>query len=111
VTRALELVAQCGLPAVVSSALDTSVGMAAGVALAAALPELPYACGLGTVALLEGDVVGSSLVPRGGVLPVQRCVADEDLVERWAAPPERARWWRQRVTACHAALSRNTVDP
>jgi len=110
VTRALDVVAQCGLPAVVSSALDTSVGMAAGVALAAALPELPYACGLGTVALLEGDVVGDSLVPSRGVLPVGRRSPDEELVERWAAPPHRERWWRQRLTACHAVLSGNTVD-
>ena len=39
------------------SALETSVGIAAGVALAAALPELPYACGLATVQLLTDDVV------------------------------------------------------
>ena len=90
VARALEVVADCGLPAVVSSALDTSVGMAAGVALAAALPDLPFACGLGTVALLEGDVCADSLVPRGGVLPVGRVVADEALLTRWAATPERA---------------------
>ena len=40
----------------VSSALETSVGIAAGLALAAALPELPYACGLATLQLLDGDV-------------------------------------------------------
>ena len=51
VARALDIVAQAGLPAVVSSALDTSVGIRAGLALAAALPSLPYACGLGTVSL------------------------------------------------------------
>ncbi|MEO7070313.1 MAG: o-succinylbenzoate synthase, partial [Nostocoides sp.] len=67
VRAALALVAECGLPAVVSSALDTSVGIAAGVALAAALPDLRYACGLGTVALLDGDVA-VSLVPERGVL-------------------------------------------
>ena len=57
--------AECGLPAVVSSALDTSVGMAAGAALAGALPELPFACGLGTVALLGGDVIAHPWCPRG----------------------------------------------
>jgi o-succinylbenzoate synthase len=112
VRRALDVVAECGLPAVVSSALDTSVGMAAGVALAAALPELPYACGLGTVALLEGDVTRRPLVPRSGELPVGPVVVvDEKLLERWAAGPERLRWWRDRLTACHALLSGNTVDP
>ncbi len=59
VAAALRVVEACGLPAVVSSALDTSVGIAAGVALAAALPTLDHACGLGTVALLEGDVATS----------------------------------------------------
>lgn len=106
VRRALEVVQECGLPAVVSSALDTSVGMAAGVALAAALPELPHACGLGTVALLEGDVATDPLVPRGGGLPVRRVAADDDLLERWAAPADRQARWRDRVRACWAELQR-----
>ena len=105
VQRALEVVADCGLPAVVSSALDTSVGMAAGVALAAALPELPFACGLGTVALLEGDVCADSLAPRGGVLPVGRVEPDEALLARWAAPADRERWWRERIRAAHNHLA------
>jgi O-succinylbenzoate synthase len=111
VARALEVVAECGLPAVVSSALDTSVGMAAGTALAAALPELPYACGLGTVALLEGDVAAEPLLPRGGVLPVGRVEPDPELLDRWAATPEQVAWWRERVSACHAVLSGDTVEP
>ena len=100
VRRALSIVQECGLPAVVSSALDTSVGMAAGVALAAALPELPHACGLGTVALLEGDTAAPSLLARAGVLPVGRVDADPALLERHAAPPARVQWWRERVAAC-----------
>jgi o-succinylbenzoate synthase len=111
VASALEVVAQCGLPAVVSSALDTSVGMAAGTALAAALPELPYACGLGTVALLAGDVTARPLLPRDGALPVGRVDADPALLERWAAPADRVAWWRERVSACHAVLSGDTVAP
>jgi O-succinylbenzoate synthase len=105
VTRALEVVADCGLPAVVSSALDTSVGMAAGVALAAALPELPFACGLGTVALLEGDVTAAPLVPRAGALPVGRVAVDEDLLAQWAAPDHRVAWWTERVRACWSVLT------
>jgi O-succinylbenzoate synthase len=111
VARALDVVAECGLPAVVSSALDTSVGMAAGTALAAALPELPYACGLGTVALLAGDVAAEPLLPRGGLLPVGRVEPDPDLLDRWGATPERVAWWRRRVSACHAVLSGDTVEP
>ncbi|KQU64696.1 o-succinylbenzoate synthase [Phycicoccus sp. Root101] len=111
VRRALAVVEACGLPAVVSSALDTSVGMSAGVALAAALPDLPYACGLGTVALLDGDVTAPSLLPAGGALPVGRVEADDALLDRWAAPADRIAWWRERVTACHALLGGATVDP
>ena len=59
VRACLRIAEDIGLPVVVSSALETSVGIAAGVALAAALPELPYACGLATVQLLTDDVVSS----------------------------------------------------
>lgn len=76
VRAALRVVEACGLPAVVSSAVETSVGLAAGVALAAALPELPYACGLGTMSLLSGDVVKDSLVPVNGFLEVRRPTVD-----------------------------------
>src|SRR4051812_11661356 len=86
VTSALAVARECGLPTVVSSALDTSVGIAAGVALAAALPELPYACGLSTVELMAGDVCSPSLVPAGGAISLTAVAADEELLERWAAP-------------------------
>ena len=70
VTAALSLAEELGLPVVVSSALETSVGLAAGVRLAAALPDLPFACGLGTGLLLADDVVERSLVPERGLLDV-----------------------------------------
>ncbi|STD03043.1 L-Ala-D/L-Glu epimerase [Dermatophilus congolensis] len=101
VRRALEIAEQVGLPTVVSSALDTSVGIGAGVALAAALPELEFACGLGTVALLAGDVSRSSLVPRGGVLPVGSVEVDSGLVEQFEAPVERLQWWHQRLGSAY----------
>lgn len=98
VRRALDIVAEVGLPAVVSSALDSSVGMRAGVALAAALPELRFACGLGTVELLTGDVAASRLVPEGGVVPSAREVTpDPELLERYAVSAERLAWWRARA--------------
>lgn len=77
VYAALKIAEVVGLPAVVSSALETSIGIAAGVALAAALPELPYACGLGTVSLLKGDVVADSLLPVNGSIQVRRPEVDE----------------------------------
>jgi o-succinylbenzoate synthase len=90
----LRVAEACGLPCVVSSALETSVGLAAGVALAAALPELNYACGLATLSLLDGDVVEESLRPVDGWLPVlssppvptliSGCRADEETTARWS---------------------------
>jgi O-succinylbenzoate synthase len=79
VRRALEIAEAVGIPAVVSSALETSVGIAAGIALAAALPELPFACGLGTVSLLEGDVTNDPLVPKSGYIAVRSVEPADDL--------------------------------
>ncbi len=108
VASALAVVEACGLPAVVSSALDTSVGISAGVALAASLPSLEHACGLGTVALLTGDVAVSPLVPVAGALAVGRVVVDPERLEQLAAPPDRVAWWRERVTACADHLQEAT---
>ena len=87
----LDIAERIAMPVVVSSALETSVGIAAGVALAAALPSLPYACGLATVQLLERDVVDDPLLPVDGGLDVrrpvpapERCEADEATRERWS---------------------------
>ncbi|MEP7160486.1 MAG: o-succinylbenzoate synthase [Dermatophilaceae bacterium] len=101
---ALRIVQDCGLPAVVSSALDTSVGLASGLAVAAALPALPYDCGLGTAALLWGDVVAQPLLPVGGLLPVREVSPDPALVEAFAPPPSRVLWWQERLSRCHALL-------
>ncbi len=106
VRAALAVAERCGLPAVVSSALDTSVGIAAGVALAAALPALPYACGLGTVGLFEQDVASSPLRPSGGGIDVARARrTDPDRLARCAATPERTQWWFDRLSRCHAVLT------
>ncbi|ADX74073.1 o-succinylbenzoic acid synthetase [Pseudarthrobacter phenanthrenivorans Sphe3] len=104
VRRALDIVAQAGLPAVVSSALDTSVGIRAGLALAAALPELPYACGLGTVSLFESDITVDPLVADDGGIRLRDVAADAGLLERYAASPERRDWWLARLRRVHALL-------
>ncbi len=72
IRRAMEVADACGLPVVVSSALETSVGLAAGLAFAASLPELPFACGLGTGRFLGRDVVPDPLLPQEGRLTVRR---------------------------------------
>jgi O-succinylbenzoate synthase len=91
---------------VVSSALDTSVGISAGIAAAAAMPVVgeQLACGLGTIGLLASDVVTEPLVPVDGRLAVGRVEPDPDLLAALAAAPERQRWWRERVRRCHEVL-------
>jgi len=95
-----------GLSVVVSSALDTSVGLSAGVRLAAALPELPYACGLGTAALLSDDVSAPPLRPSAGVVAVrdERSTVDDEALRALAAPADRRAWWCSRLRRCHALL-------
>ncbi|GAA4908557.1 o-succinylbenzoate synthase [Tessaracoccus lubricantis] len=96
VRACLRLAEELGLPVVVSSAVETSVGLRAGVALAAALPDLPYACGLETGRLLVGDVVTEPLIPVDGVLPVRPVTVEPALLERYAAGPELTRFWLER---------------
>jgi o-succinylbenzoate synthase len=97
VAACLRIADQIGLPVVVSSALETSVGLAAGVALAAALPTLPYACGLGTGALLEADVVAEPLRPVDGQVPVVRPEVDPAELAAVEADPGVSDRWRQRL--------------
>jgi O-succinylbenzoate synthase len=110
VRRALAVAEACGLPCVVSSALETSVGLAAQLALAAALPQLDFACGLGTMSLLSADVVaeGRSLRPVDGFISVPDQAPEPDPMALAAAEqvdPERARWWHARLTRAAATLA------
>ncbi|WP_433523588.1 o-succinylbenzoate synthase [Nocardia pseudovaccinii] len=105
VGRALQVAEAAGLPCVVSSALETSVGLAAQLALAAALPELEFACGLGTLSLLEGDLVHESLRPVDGFMAVPKSppTPDPALLEQYRHPdPARTRWWEDRLTRVRA---------
>lgn len=106
ISRALDVIQHAGMPVVVSSALETSVGISMGAHLAAALPDhlIAGASGLGTVALLRGDVVPDSLVPRFGSIPVRRVVPERLLLAQYRASSYRDGWWRERITRCHALL-------
>lgn len=84
VAAALAVAAAAAIPVIVSSMYETSVGLAAGLALAAALDELPYACGLGTADLFAADVVARPLVPVAGVLALRRPVPDPALLARYS---------------------------
>jgi O-succinylbenzoate synthase len=102
VRACLRIAADIGMPVVVSSALETSVGLAAGVALAAALPSLDHACGLATRALLTADVAVPEVVPVDGFLNVARPVVVPDLVDAVSAAPDRVAWWEDRLAAVRA---------
>lgn len=102
VRACLRLAEQAGLPVVVSSALESSVGLAAGLALAGALPELPYACGLATAQLLAADLVAEPLLPLDGEIAVRRTAPDPALLAAAAAPADLAARWRERLAAVRA---------
>ena len=108
ILAALDTVIESGLPAVVSSALDTSIGLAAGVQLAARLPRLDYDCGLGTGALLAADVTQDRMLPEwngeAATLPARWPRIDEELLEEHRATPERLEHWRERLRACWPLL-------
>ena len=82
VRSALRVVEEARVPAIASSMLETSVGLAAGVALAACLPELPFACGLATASLLADDVTDDPLMPDGGTIGVRAVTPDEEMLDR-----------------------------
>jgi O-succinylbenzoate synthase len=105
ITAALQIVTDAGLPVVVSSALDTSIGLSMGAHLAAAIPDLEYDCGLGTAALLGADVTGEPLLPVDGAVPVRRVEPDGALLDRYAADAERREWWLERLTRCQRLLA------
>lgn len=105
ITAARAVVADAGLPCVVSSALDTSVGLGMGAFLAAAAMSPAYAAGLGTAAMFASDVSAAPLLPVGGRIPVARASVSRELLERNAASPERTAWWLARLERVHALLA------
>ena len=94
-TRAREIGAHHKLPMVVSSALDSAVGIGYGLQLAASLPSLDYACGLATSQLLCADVAAMPL--ENGELAVRSISPDIDLLAKYAVPVERLTWWKERT--------------
>jgi O-succinylbenzoate synthase len=104
VAKLLEIAARVDIPIVVSSALDSAVGIGRGLLAAAALPDLRHACGLGTGGLFVDDVV-EPVTPVDGYLPVTPVVPDAPRLVALAAAPERRQWWIDRVRACHQLMS------
>ena len=102
-SSALEVIEKIQLPVVISSALDSSVGISHGLSLAASIPNLYGPCGLATVALLEADVTSKPLVVENGYIKNRRVVPD--LIEEFKAMPARQSWWQDRVNEIYAEVS------
>lgn len=104
VRSVLTLAEGCGLPVVISSALETSVGLAVGLAAAAALPELTHACGLATASLLAADVVADPLLPSGGMIELRRPTPDPEALSTLRPPPAARDELHRRLRAAAALL-------
>jgi O-succinylbenzoate synthase len=88
---------EIGLPVVVSSALDSGIGISHSLALAASFESLEFACGLGTVALLESDICSPAAIPARGYMDVEHREPDFALVEKYRASEDREEWWKNRI--------------
>jgi O-succinylbenzoate synthase len=108
VTRAREIGAHHNLPMVVSSALDSAVGIGYGLQLAASLPSLDYACGLATGQLLSADVADMPL--ENGELAVRSISPDADLLAKYAVPVERLTWWKERTKRAFYAGAESEIE-
>ncbi|TRW86331.1 O-succinylbenzoate synthase [Mycolicibacterium sp. 018/SC-01/001] len=100
----LAIAAQIDIPIVVSSALDSAVGIGAGLVAAGCLPELPHACGLGTGSLFVEDVAEPT-PPVDGFLPAAAVTPDPARVSALAAPAPRRQWWIDRIRECWPLVS------
>jgi O-succinylbenzoate synthase len=102
--RSLEIAKDAGLPVVISSALDSSIGISMGAHLAALLPELNFDCGLGTATLLAGDVTRDPLLPVDGQIDVRRVDVDEEKLKIFQADDHRVDWWLERLERVYKLL-------
>ena len=106
IRRSLDIIREAGLPVVVSSALDTSVGLSMGAWLASVIPELDYDCGLGTASLLSADVTDAPLQASGGSIDVRRVTPTPRMLDGYAASAQRRQWWLDRVSRCYEVLEK-----
>lgn len=102
VTQSVAIAQSLDVPVVVSGSLDSSIGLAAGIQAAAAMPQVTGACGFGTGALLRTDVVDETTLPVHGQVRVGRRTPDLDALakargqvrdEGAIADRVRTAWW------------------
>ena len=96
IKRAMDLASHHKLPVVISSALESAVGISYGLALAARIPKLDYACGLGTSALFNQDISDIPII--SGAIKVKSYPIDIAQIERHELKGERLEWWRNRIS-------------
>lgn len=104
IVPALKIAQECGLEIVVSSALESSIGISQGLYLAGALPELTYDCGLATAALLAADVTERPLVAVNGEIRIQEVEPTDALIDKYSVSGERKDWWLKRIERCWSLL-------
>lgn len=104
ISRSLAIAEHHGLPAVVSSALESAVGISYGLELAASLPKLNYDCGLATGSLISQDLANLPIV--GGAIALEgSTIGDLDIkLESLAVAPDRYEWWKNRAMRCAEVL-------
>lgn len=96
IKRAMDLASHHKLPVVISSALESAVGISYGLALAARVPNLDYACGLGTSALFNQDVSDIPIV--NGAIKATNYPIDLERIKSFELKGERLEWWRNRIS-------------
>ena len=106
VRRSLALadqVLEAGLDVVVSSGLETSVGLSAAAVVAVhinARTGLDTAHGLATAPLLQCDPVSKPLLPQEGRISVEPVELDRAMMKGCFASAERTQWWHERLSRC-----------
>jgi O-succinylbenzoate synthase len=108
ITRAMEIAAHHQLPVAVSSALESAVGISHGLKLAATLPTLDFACGLGTGALLAVDVAELAIID--GAIEVAGVIPDPSALKKFAVSNERLNWWKNRIRMTWSAGAQSTAE-
>ena len=87
------------LPIVVSSALESAVGINYGLTLAASFEEMNFDCGLGTGSLLAQDVAHLPIVD--GKIEITEFEPQLDGLD---VAPDRFEWWKNRIMRCAELL-------
>jgi O-succinylbenzoate synthase len=92
IKRVHQLAAHHKLPVVVSSALESAVGINYGLTLAASFEEMNFDCGLGTGSLLAKNVADLPIVD--GKIQISDVVPDFEGLDVSA---DRFQWWKNRI--------------